>query len=147
MQKYRQHSTHPRINAQRNLCDRSHYADPDTLRFFGTRILSAHHAADGLLFIIVESQARDYDTSERGFRYRIFDIAGYIIDHAGSNDFYPSSKAARRACQEHLATLDPIAITRAAIDQLERNYSAEIADMRAAILYAVKQRGKMEQPK
>lgn len=134
MDKYRQYSTHPRRNAQRNLPGRSHYADPDTLRYWGTRILSAFHAADGLLFAMVESMPQNHRNDKRGFRYRIFDVAGNVLDLDGSSNFFNSSDAARRACREHLATLDPIAVTRAAIDQLERGYSAEIADMRRTML-------------
>ena len=134
MEKYRQHSNLPRRNAQRNLSGRSHYADPDTLRYFNARILSAFDFADGLLFAVVQSMPQNHRNDKRGFRYRILDVAGNVLDRDGSDDFYGSSDAARRACRAHLAELDPIAVTRAAIDQLERGYSAEIVDMRRTML-------------
>ena len=49
MRFYKTESDHPKVNAQRNLMGRTHYVDPDTLRWHKSRILSARWLEFGRL--------------------------------------------------------------------------------------------------
>lgn len=88
---YRNESSDPKRNAQRNLQGRTHYVDDDTLRFHKSRILSARHVDGGLLFAIVTSDATDYQGKTRGFRYVVFDLFGTVLDRPALEDCYKST--------------------------------------------------------
>lgn len=94
---YRFESSHAKTNAQRNLWGRSHYADSDTLRYFHSRILSAHHIKDGQLFYIIESCAADMHNTRRVFRGVVFDLAGQIIYRPSLEESFSNSKKAAAA--------------------------------------------------
>ena len=85
MQLYSDEHTNPRINAQRNLLGRTHYADDATLHFHKARILSARATSDGLLFYVIESVAIDYQNTTRGFRPVIFDLCGQVLSRPDLN--------------------------------------------------------------
>lgn len=72
-------ASYPKPNAQANLQGRTHFVDDDTLRFFGSRILSAHEKEAGLLFVIIESSYLDWNKTKRGFRFAVFDVFGTCI--------------------------------------------------------------------
>lgn len=86
-------STDPKRNAQQNLNGRTHFVDDDTMRYFGSRIISARPMNDGLFFRIVESVATDHNKSRRGFRVVVFDIFGFKV-FCPSFDKCTSSSAA-----------------------------------------------------
>jgi hypothetical protein len=126
---YRSESSNPKWNAQRNLNGRTHYVDDDTLRFHKSRILSARHTDNGLLFAIVESMALDMHNTKRGYRYVIFDLFGSTIDRPKLEDSYRTSRQATAAMWAALNAIDAKAITLAAIDQQAKNHIREIADL------------------
>ena len=66
-------------NAQENLMGRTHYVDPQTLRFHKSRILSGRPVSMSAFFLIMESCALDYQNTRRGFRAVLFDLAGETV--------------------------------------------------------------------
>lgn len=130
MNLYREKSSRPKWNAQRNLQGRTHYVDDGTLKFHKSRVLSTHITDGGLLFALVESVALNMDNTARGYRPVIFDVFGNVIDRPQLADSYKSSKAAKAAMWDTLNKLDAKEITRKAIDQAKQNYAREIKEMR-----------------
>ena len=125
---YRNESSNPKWNAQRNLSGRTHYVDDDTLRFHKSRVLSARHTDDGLLFAIVTSDALDMHNTKRGFRYVIFDVFGNTLDRPKLEDAFRSSEKATQAMWDALNAIDAKAVTLAA-NQRQIDYaSKEAAD-------------------
>ena len=133
MNLYRNESSDPKTNAQRNLMGRTHYVDPDTLRYHKSRVLSARHTDGGLLFAIIESAAADYKNTRRGFRFVIFDIAGNVVSRADIEHLYKSSEAANKAMWLALDAMDAHAITLEAIAREDRNHRQDMDVMRAKL--------------
>ena len=120
---YRNESSYPKNNAQRNLSGRTHYVDDDTLRFHKSRILSTHIPFNGLLFALVESCAIDPDNRQRGFRYVILDTLGNTVDRPKLDECYKTRKAATAAMWNVINGLDAVAINTTAIERA-RDYAA-----------------------
>lgn len=99
-------SYHAKSNAQLNLAGRTHYCEADTMRFFGSRISSAHETASGLLFYVIESVFLDFHKTKRGFRYVIFDIYGESVARLDLDSAYKTSEQARKAMYEELNSFD-----------------------------------------
>lgn len=112
-------------NAQRNLSGISHFADPDTLRFFESRILSTRPEAEGLLFGLVESH-RSPTHNGRSYRFVVFDLRGRIV--TGDNEHSSSAKA-RQALETFLVGFDVLAHYRKAMAE-----DAEAMACRAALM-------------
>lgn len=137
---YRNESSDPRTNAQRNLCGRTHYVDDDTLRFHKSRIMSARHIDGGLLFAIVTSDALDYQNRKRGFRYVIFDLFGTVLERTKLEESFRTSEKATKAMWAALNALDAVAITRAAIDRETRSHAEEMERLQCDVnLFVEKQ--------
>jgi len=137
MRLYRNESSDPKINAQRNLCGRTHYVDDDTLRWHKSRIMSARVVDNGMLFAIVTSDALDMNNTKRGFRFVVFDVFGTVLERPKLEDSYRTSDKAAKAMWNALNAIDAKAVTLAACDKAEKCYLAELAELRAAV-------GKME---
>lgn len=75
---------YPKETAQRNLSGKTHYCDESTLRYFFSRINSVRVVDDGLVLIIIESTAADYQNKSRGFRFVAFDLFGKVINDRAS---------------------------------------------------------------
>ena len=130
---YQDHSYDPTNNAERNLIGRTHYVDPDTRRYFKSRILSTTIAADGLLFALVESCSGDYDHKTRIFRPVVFDVFGDVIHRPDKDASFKSSKQARKALRDVLSGIDALVVTELAIQRQEANYTREIAAARETL--------------
>ena len=128
MRKYDCKSCYALPNAQHNLAGRTHYVDDSTLRAFKARVLSSGHSNDGLLFWLVESSSKNFDNTERGFRYVVFDIFGTVLNDR--QEWYKSHDKARKAMREDLKTLDALSITQKAIKDFERRTARDIATFR-----------------
>lgn len=131
---YRNESSYPKINAQRNLAGRTHYVDDDTLRRFYSCIVSARETHGGLLFAIVTSDAKDYENKARGFRYVIFDLFGSVVERNPGNIeslFFLTSTTATKAMWTALNALDTVKITRQAIGAAEMQHANEMDRVRA----------------
>ena len=93
-------------DAQRNLEGKTHYVDDATLKAFYSRISSARHTDQGLIYSIVESVAGDYQNNSRGFRFVTFDLYGTIINDRVSADVNRLHKTAAKAQAEMWEFLD-----------------------------------------
>jgi len=127
---YRNESSNPKWNAQRNLSGRTHYVDDDTLRFHHSRVLSARHTDNGLLFAIVTSDALDMHNTKRGYRYVIFDIFGNTLERPKLEDSYRTSKQATDAMWSALNKIDAKTVTMEAIDRAEKYHHDEMESLR-----------------
>ena len=87
----------PTGNAQHNLDGRSHYADPGTLRYHKSRILSARPVNSGAFFLILESCALDYANTRRGMRAVLFDLSGHAIYRPKLDDCHRTREQAIKA--------------------------------------------------
>ena len=115
---YRCESAYPETDAERNLHGRTHYADPDTRKWFKSRFVMAGHECGGMLYWLVESMPMRHRDDKRGFRYRIFDLCGNVVGGKSIDDpdcFHRTSKAAYRAMREALKGIDAPAVTRTAL--------------------------------
>jgi hypothetical protein len=133
MNLYRQEASDPKLNAQRNLCGRTHYVDDDTLRWHKSRVLSARHTDGGLLFAIITSDALDMNNTRRGFRYVIFDLFGNTVARPDLEHAYRTSEQASNAMWATLSTLDAVRITHAAIEQAEKQHMDDMERVRQAV--------------
>jgi hypothetical protein len=122
---YRNESTDPRHNAQRNLDGRTFYVRDDTLRFHKSRVLASGVAADGLIFWLIESTALDMHNTRRGFRFALFDVFGTCLDRPSLDESYRTRKRAEAAMRAALAKIDAKAHTRrAARDEVKHVHAA-----------------------
>lgn len=135
---YREESSYATINAQRNLCGRTHYVDPDTLRYHKSRVLSTHITDGGLLFALVESAAMDMNNTKRGFRYVIFDVFGTVLDRLSLGDSFKTRKAATKAMWNALNTFDARKVTTEAIASASRNHAMEMKRLALEVSKLVK---------
>jgi hypothetical protein len=76
---YDDRGQNPTTRAQAALSGRTHYVDPETLRFHKGRITGAQRISMGAFFLIIESCAVDYENTRRTFRAVCFDIFGKIV--------------------------------------------------------------------
>jgi type IV secretory pathway VirB4 component len=136
MKLFRNESYDPKTNAQRNLMGRTHYVDDETLRFHASRIISARHTDDGLLFALVTSDAKNYEKTQRGFRYVIFDVFGTVIERNPANlemEWFSTSKRATQAMWAALNSLDARQITREGIKRARRNFDQELEKLEEVV--------------
>jgi len=122
-----------RRNAQRNLMGRTPYVDPDTLRFHKSRVISARHTDNGLLFAIVTSDSLNYENSKRGFRFVIFDIFGTVLERTDIENAFRRSEAATAAMWKALEAIDAKALTLTAIKKHAARQARELADLTAKV--------------
>lgn len=133
MNLYRNESSNPKWNAQRNLNGRTHYVDDDTLRFYKSRILYCHITENGLLLALVESCAADPENRKRVYRPVVFDVFGHVIHKPDFEHSFSKSKKAHAAMWDALNTIDAKAHTLKAINEQEKSYLSETASMRAKL--------------
>jgi hypothetical protein len=65
--------------AQCQLMGKTHYVDPDTLRWHKSKITYARPIMEGHLFMLVTSDALDMNNTRRGFRAVVFDVSGHVV--------------------------------------------------------------------
>ena len=134
MHKYKQESSNPKWNAQRNLQGRTHYVDDDTLRWHKSRILSTKITDDGLLFALIESCAADPENRSRVFRYAIFDIFGTVIERPDLENSFKRHEQANKAMWKALNIIDAQEHTLKAIEEQKERALKEYEQMRQDIL-------------
>ena len=130
---YRDESSYPKVNAQRNLCGRTHYVDDDTLRWHKSRVISTHVTDGGLLFAIVTSDALDMDNKRRGFRFVVFNLFGAVLGRTDMESAYRTSDKARKAMWTALNAIDAKAVMLQAIAEAEAHHAREMAELRAMV--------------
>jgi hypothetical protein len=121
----------PKHNAQMNLSGRTHYVDDDTMRFFGSKIISARPTDDGLFFKIIESVALTYDKSRRGYRVVVFDLFGHPVFRPNLEGCTGSRAAAENYYTKHHDT-DTWKHYRAELKIRAARLAAQAAAMREA---------------
>lgn len=130
---YKEESSDPKWNAQRNLAGRTHYVDDDTLRFHKSRVLSTHITDNGLLFALVESCAMDSRGSKRGFRGVIFDVFGTVLSRHSLEDARATRKAAESDMWAALNAIDAKAHTLTALAEHQKHANEEISRFMAVV--------------
>jgi hypothetical protein len=133
MNLYRDESSYPKVNAQRNLCGRTHYVDDDTLRWHKSRVISTHVTDGGLLFAIVTSDALDMNNARRGFRYVVFNLFGAVLGRTDMESAYRTSDQARKVMWTALNAIDAKAVTLKAIADVEAQHARDMVHLRATI--------------
>ena len=123
----------PTAKAQDQLSGRTHYADPETLRFFHARILRALPVCSGLLFRIVESVAADPDNSRRVFRFVVFDVWGNVIERADFANAFSSTDKALKGFDEWLAGFDLVEYYRVTLADRAKRTQAEADRLQTAL--------------
>lgn len=139
MELFRNQSSDPKANAQRNLCGRTHYVDDDSLRFHKSRVISARHTYEGLLFAIVTSDSLNFENTQRGFRYAIFDLFGTVLESPNIEHAFRTSAQAEKAMWAAVNAIDAKAVTAKAIERAERNHADEMAALRATVAKLAKE--------
>jgi hypothetical protein len=133
---YRNESSYPKINAQRNLQGRTHYVDDSSLRWHKSRVLSARIVNNGLFFAITTSDALDPNNMRRGFRYVIFDIFGNILERPKLEDAFKSHEKCLREMWKILngiSNADAKQITREALQRHQASLLREMAQVELQI--------------
>lgn len=106
---FRVESCYALDNAQRNLAERSHYADKETLRYFKARILDAYTAKENLVFWLIESNNSKPFEPKKNKRFICFDIFGTVLNER--DEWFSTSKAADNARKTFLESFDAVAHT------------------------------------
>src|SRR6516165_1375077 len=133
---YRNESSYPKINAQRNLQGRTHYVDDASLRWHKSRVLSARIVNNGLFFAITTSDALDPNNMRRGFRYVIFDIFGNILERPKLEDAFKSHEKCLNEMWKILngiSNADAKQITREALQRHQASLLREMAQIELQI--------------
>lgn len=126
MNLYRNESSDPKTNAQRNLCGRTHYVDDDTLRWHKSHVLASRVVDNGLLFAITTSDALDMNNTKRGYRYVIFDVFGTVLGRPELEESFRRREQCDKAMWAALNAIDAKAHTREAIKQARESYGNEL---------------------
>lgn len=134
MNPYRNESSDPKSNAQRNLCGRTHYVDDDTLRWHKSRVVAARATDGGLLFAITTTDALDMNNTRRGYRYVIFDVFGNTISRPDLEHSFRTREACDKAMWNVLNNLSSEQITLDAIASAEKNHADEMQRMRETLV-------------
>lgn len=119
-----------RVRAQRALIGLTHYVDEDTLRFFGTRVLTANPVNDGLFYLLVESSYVDHNKTEKGVKYVLYDVFGNVAME--SDRIYKSDRNAKAAFWEHFSKFDQTTHYAAALDTLLKQAYREFIKIESA---------------
>lgn len=110
---FRQESCYPDNDAERNLHGRTHFADPQTRRYFKSRILDASVSHDGLVYWLIEANRSKPFEPEKNKRFVAFDVFGTQLFDRDS--WHKTSKAAHKEGKEWLSSFDAVAHTEAAL--------------------------------
>jgi len=106
---YRHESCYPDSNAEKNLQGRTHFVDPQTLRYFKSRILDSGISHDGLVFWLIESNRSKPFECDKNKRFVAFDVFGSQIFERDS--WQKTSKAAWKEGSAWLAGFDALSHT------------------------------------
>ena len=109
--------------AQRQLDGLTHYVDEGTLRFHKSKITAACPVRDGHLFLLVTSDALDWNNTRRGFRFALFDTSGHVVDLTFIENAHTSTKKALEAGMEAADAADLKAIYAEMKERAERAHA------------------------
>ena len=120
-------------DAQKNLMGKTHYVDPDTLRFHKSRVLSSYDVDFGSLFAILESCALDPSNVSRGFRFVVFDLGGMVIGRASLDKTFTSKVKAEKAMWEWLEGFDVVAHYSGRLEDHLRNTNRKVESIKTLL--------------
>ena len=123
----------PVAMAQDQLTGRTHYVDPDSLRFHHARVLRARVICSGLFLRIVESCAADYENTKRVFRFVVFDVWGNVVERQNFDNSYSSTDKALKGFDEWLSDFDPVEYYRAKLAEKIKLTQAEAGRLETAL--------------
>lgn len=133
MELFSNQSSNPTTNAQKNLMGRTHFVDPETLKFHKSRVISARSTDNGLLFAIVTSDALDFENSRRGFRYTLFDLFGTVISRIALEDAFRTSQQAEKAMWAALNATAAKSVTWDAIQRRKDAFAKDMAELESTV--------------
>lgn len=113
--------------AEFNLRGRTHYYEPDTRRFHGSRCLMVRAFGQGLILGTLESTAADFEKTRRVFRPVFFNLNGETIERPGLDDSYKTRAAAEREFWRISNTLDCEAVTREMLRSMAKRAATNAA--------------------
>lgn len=122
------HSGDAKYNAQRNLAEKTHYVDSDTLKFFNARVTSCRVIFGDSVLVIIESVAFD---QKRIFRFVAFDLTGRVLNNRDERAF-PNSAKAETALYQWAESFDAKAHYKARLVELAERKQREIESLRNA---------------
>jgi hypothetical protein len=111
---FRCESSYQDSDAAMNLRGRTHYLDPDTVKYFKSRVNNSGRAQNDLLYWIVESVNSRPCHGGLNKRFVCFDVFGSVVnDRPGVSDagWHRTSEQAAREGREFLASFDAVAHT------------------------------------
>lgn len=126
----------PQHEAQRALNGRTHYVEPDSLKFHRARILHAGPVEDtaGLLYGITESFAGPPSRPGRLFRFVTFDITGAVVsDRDETHATAAKARAALDAWAESFDVLGYYIATLTEDADTARDTAQRLTDAAAAL--------------
>jgi hypothetical protein len=126
---YRNESSYPKINAQRNLQGRTHYVDDASLRWHKSRVLSARIVNNGLFFAITTSDALDPNNMRRGFRYVVFDIFGNTLERPKLEDAFRTHAQCVKAMWKILDSISNANAKQITREALQRHQASLLREM------------------
>ena len=115
-------------NVVRNLENRTHYVDKDTLRFFNARIVGGSDQCSGTVFRLIESLPNG-SNGKRVFRFVAFDVFGTVLNE---REFFTTSQKATNAFYTWLGTFDLIGHYREVFATRASRASRDHGDLREA---------------
>ena len=123
----------PAAQAQDQLMGRTHYVDPETLRYHHARVLRARPVCSGLLFRIIESTAADYQNTKRVYRYVVFDVWGEVVTRPELEDSFSSTDKALKAFDQWLSGFNLVEYYRVEMAARVKRTQAEADRLQTAL--------------
>ena len=114
---------------------RTHYFEPDTLRYFHSRISRVAIAADGMALVTLESASADSNNTRRGYRVNVHDLTGRVVnDRQDVDSLIVSKTAADRAFHDAVNACEQTArhILAEAINRETRKHARALEDLKTA---------------
>lgn len=121
-------------DAQSELYGRTHWADTDTLKYFGARLNGTRHLADNLILVVDNSVAPP--NAARSQRVTVFDCFGTVIFCTGRHDREHGSLSrpqAEKLFQEWLKGFSVAAHYLATLRNMAKEYSRKASVIRTAL--------------
>jgi hypothetical protein len=109
---FRDDSGYAPSRAVQALAGRTHYVDPDTMKYFGARINNCQVDFNGLYCWILESVAHPSDG--RLHRFVLFDVFGTVLTDRGDM-LRKTKRQAEKDKDAFLSSFDPVAHTEKAL--------------------------------
>ena len=127
---------YPKDTAQSNLNGKTPYANDGTLRYFFSRIVSTRTTDHGLVFMLIESTAADYQNRSRGFRFVAFDLFGKVINDracANTEELISTSAKCEKAMWAWVNNFDTLSHYKTAMAETTARLNRQTNDLLACV--------------